>query len=221
MFLFHNHHLLYLIFPGKSKEIYKCTEDETLHSLRKQIQQKEEISTKEQLLYFSGYWLNSDDDLLRDFLKNEDEIELHLRTATEYKKEFVNKVSNDVWIINGVKHHFSRHLLKPSKRVNIKLKSQRFGLCYHQEGDDYGRRVFQVERFEINHADKVEMRNSVGNNTAVYVAGQKIDPIHVSIYDERKNKGMIHEMVKIAFFIKEFKNNISSSVFGGKVYICV
>ena len=151
-------------------------------------------------------------DALSDFLTNGDQVVLCLHKAAT--KSFANLASENVWVINGNKHYFTEHLLKPRMQQRIKLKTKTFGLVYHTEGSEYGCRVFQVKRYCVE-SDFIVMKTTSEGETEVYVDNEKIVPTDVTTYDERKIKGVESKVSKIGFYIKEFKNNLQSRIFGG------
>ena len=54
----------------------------------------------------------------------------------------------EVFLIHGKSQNFQSLLLKPVWINKITLKSKKFGLIYHTEGD-VGNRIFHVRRYEI------------------------------------------------------------------------
>ena len=121
-----------------------------------------------QFLYKDGYWIDSDDYKLSDFLENKEELVLCLGTAAPPTR-FENKSANPHWVINGTKHYFTPHKLEPREITPIKLKSQYFGLVHHETGELPGTREFQVKRFSVKQSDKVELKQSGKDKIEVYI----------------------------------------------------
>ena len=123
-----------------------------------------------QFLYKDGYWIDSDDYKLSDFLENKDELFLCLGTAV--LTNFENKIGNPEWVINGTKHHFTHHKLENGEITPIKLKSEYFGLVQYTAGEIPGTREFQVKRFVVKQSDKVELKLNREHKIEVRINGE-------------------------------------------------
>ena len=167
-----------------------------------------------QFLFKDGYWIDSDDYKLSDFLENKDEIVLSLGTAAPITS-IKNSSANPQWVINGTKNYFTPHNLEPEEITLIKLKSQYFGLVHHMTGETPGTREFQVKRFSVKQSDKVELKLTRENKIDVYINGN-ITELEHTVYKETKNKGVKTELSKIAFYIRELKTFISNWVSKGR-----
>ena len=207
--------LIYVIIVGEDKTIYKCPPDETVLFLKELIEEEEGVKPWRQFLYKDGYWIDSDDYKLSDFLENKDELELCLGTAAPPTR-FENKSANPHWVINGTKRNFTLHLLEPRELTRIKLKSQYFGVVYHKTGKLPGTREFQVKRFSVKQSDKVELKYDGNDKTEVYINGEMKEVDEQTVYKETQNKGVKTNISKIALNIKEHSTFLSSWVFRGK-----
>ena len=173
-----------------------------------------------QLLYFGGYWLSSDDDILGNFLKPGDKLDLCLMKADEEK--LVNDTFEDTFIIHGPKQNFSINMIDSRKNSKIKMKSKHLGIVYRKDGTDPGTRVYHVEIFEVIHSDHVVVKNSGKEKPEVFIGGKKLNPTDATTYDERQNTGL---STNISLWIKKFMEKISFMVFKGRrhrfCFICV
>ena len=164
-------------------------------------------------MFKDGYWIDSDDYRLSDFLENKDELFLCLGTAV--LTNFENKSANPVWVINGTKHYFTPHKLEQGEIYPIKLKSQYFGLVHHTAGEIPGTREFQVKRFLVKQNDKVELKLNREHKIEVRINGEMTEFIEHTVYKETQNKGVQRKLSNIAFYVRELNSFISSWVFRG------
>ena len=85
------------------------------------------------------------------------------RVATIFESE------KEIFLHHGTSENFQSLLLKPERENKVKLKSKKFGIVYHTEGE-VGNRIFHVRRYEIpedmNESGSVKV-NSIGNETKV------------------------------------------------------
>ena len=74
-----------------------------------------------------------------------------------------------IFLHHGTSENFQSLLLKPERENKVKLKSKKFGVVYHTEGD-VGNRIFHVRRYEIpddiNETGSVKL-NNVSNEIKV------------------------------------------------------
>ena len=85
------------------------------------------------------------------------------RVATIFESE------KAIFLHHGTSENFQSILLKPERENKVKLKSKKFGIVYHTEGD-VGNRIFHVRRYEIpediNETGSVKVYNQ-GDETKV------------------------------------------------------
>ena len=111
-------------------------------------------------------------------------------------------------MLHGVSKNFQCQLLKPERIEKIKLKSKKFGIIYHIEGE-VGRRIFHVRRYEVpkqlNNSDVIQIRSEGEEINVVLVIdegpnGEEVDleEIESKTYYEgdRTGKMTLTEVVK-------------------------
>ena len=141
-----------------------------------------------------------------------------LPTAAAGKpKNFENKAQSDVWIVNGSKDKFKIHLVPKKRKMPIKLNSDTFGLVYHIDGTESGKRKYQVLRFNVKNAEEVQME-TVDGNIEVNLNGNPVEATDSTVYDERKIKTkleMAQESSKIAANIGKFLRGLAAIIYPG------
>ena len=96
---------------------------------------------------------------------------LHNVVSTSRVKRVVTifESEKEIFLYHGASENFQSLLLKPERENKVKLKSKKFGIVYHTEGE-VGNRIFHVRRYEIpedmNESGSVKV-NSIGNETKV------------------------------------------------------
>merc|ERR1711892_1510782 len=177
---------------------------------------KEAFPLDSQYLYHEGYWLSEDDAVLSEFLSSGVELTLTLPFASGGKRRF-EAGNEDIWLIHGSERSFKR-MLVPRRETTIKLKSDKFGIVYFEEGEEIGGKKYHVERYVVGNAEteKVVLTRSDGRIT-VHVGERLLENIDIKVYDESKD---IARWVKakhgsrIAYYIGAFGLSIASLVFG-------
>merc|ERR1711892_176071 len=176
---------------------------------------KEAFPLDSQYLYHEGYWLSEDDAVLSEFLASGEELTLTLPYASGGRRRFENGGNEDIWLIQGNKRSFQR-MLVPRRETTIKLKSDRFGIVYFEEGEEIGKKRYHVERFMVGNAetDKVVLTRSDGKIT-VHVGERLLENTDTKIYDETKDiarwEGAANGS-RIAHYIGAFGLRIASFV---------
>jgi len=199
---------------GKREELYKCAPSDTLLSLKEQIDEKEGVQPTQQYLFLSGYWLSEPSVQLGDFLKDGDEVILHLPKAAT--KDFTNNALSTVWLVNGTKHNFKTHLLEKGAET-LKLDSETFGIVYHTDGTVPGERKYQVCRYKVANFTKVELQIKTDGKVQVVLFGNILKPQDCTVYDETRNKTkseLVKECLTMAAPVGSFVQGITAIVFG-------
>ena len=153
-------------FLGEEFDIY-YEPTETIAELKKRVEEEEGYEPERQKLFWQ-FFLLEDNSYVEDFLKDGDALTLSLPTAT--KKPTKLESDKEQFVIHGHSRNFECSLLLPDRPEKIKLKSKKFGVVYHTEGD-IGNRVFYVRRYElpknINKDGTTIQLRSQGNDTKV------------------------------------------------------
>eukprot|EP00092_Neocalanus_flemingeri_P002858 GFUD01003056.1.p1 GENE.GFUD01003056.1~~GFUD01003056.1.p1 ORF type:complete len:208 (-),score=22.02 GFUD01003056.1:101-724(-) len=192
---------------------FTVSPSDTLLTLKEQIGEDEGVLVSDQKLFFQGYWLNDDSLTLGDILKAGDELTLVLPTAPRPAKTF--KTSQDVWIVNGTKRNFVVQLLPKGRTIPIVLKSDTFGLVFHQEGEEPGSRVYQVARYLVNTSSSITIEIK-DDKTKVIRDGQPMEMTDVAVYDENRVKSKMETATgisEIAANFGKFLSGIGAFVF--------
>merc|ERR1711892_1553353 len=209
-----------VVIDGDSTS-YTCQPGETVLDLKTKIEEAENLRPCSQFLYFHGYHLSQDDDVLGDLLATTGEelyqLDLSLPVAAGGTKNFMNDSNGDVFLVYGNKHKFQT--IKVPKRKNfkvpIKLSSETFGLVYHTEGSKPGTRKYHVERYEVKEAENVKFIPTNGD-IEVYADEEKLEMKDMTVYDERRSKTVWERTMqgsKVACNIGKFLGGIASIVF--------
>merc|ERR1712106_1037284 len=206
-----------IVVEGEDKDVYACEASDTVLTLKEKIEAKEAFSLDSQYLYHEGYWLSEDDAVLSEFMASGEELTLTLPFASGGSRRFENAGNEDIWIIHGKRKDFERTLV-PRRETNIKLKSDKFGIVYFEEGEEIGKKRYQVERYVVSNAetDKVVLTRSDGQIT-VRVGERLLDNVDTKVYDESNEiprwEGAANGS-RIAYYIGSFGTSIASLVFG-------
>merc|ERR1711892_1061592 len=209
-----------VVIDGDSTS-YTCQPGETVLDLKTKIDEAENLRPCSQYIYFRGYHLSQDDDVLGDFLSATGEelyqLDLSLPVAAGGKKNFMNDSNGDVFLVYGNKHKFQT--IKVPKRKNfkvpIKLSSETFGLVYHSEGSKPGTRKYHVERYEVKEAENVKFITTNGD-IEVYADEEKLEMEDATVYDETRSKTVWERTMqgtKAAYNIGKFVSGILSIVY--------
>merc|ERR1711970_689968 len=178
------------ILDGEHMFVYECSPADTVLVLKEKIEEGLGIEACNQWLYLHGYWISDDGSILGDFMKDEDELTLKAATATDPLPSKTKKFRvpvDDVWIISGSKRKFTTHLIPKNRNVPIKLKSDSFGLIYHIEGEQQGKRKYQAFRYNVQGIEDISI-DTIDGELEVFNNGEKLEPADATVYDERRSK---------------------------------
>merc|ERR1711892_945621 len=173
-----------IVVEGEDKDVYACEASDTVLTLKEKIEAKEAFPLDSQYLYHEGYWLSEDDAVLSEFMASGEELTLTLPFASGGRRRFENGGNEDIWLIQGNKRSFQR-MLVPRRETNIKLKSDKFGIVYFEEGEEIGKKRYHVERYVVRNAEteKVVLTRSDGRIT-VRVGERLLENTDTKVYDE-------------------------------------
>ena len=95
-----------------------------------------------------------------------------------------------MFLITGKQFSFKAIQLQPNREEPIRLKSNRFGIVQHVEGNELGKRIFHLRLFEVEREGRIESWTENGEDRVFLVldGGIKIalKPLELTTYDESK-----------------------------------
>ena len=177
----------------------------TIPQLKEAIDAKIGVVPSKQELFFLGYPLSESDGQIGDLLQMSRTFNLVL--PDEFKESGkTDRVSmfytdKKTFLINGSKHSFDAIQLLPNRKSPIILKSKKFGLVDHIEGE-LRKRIFQFRVFEVRQVGSIEMTTENGEEKVYLVVTEgereELEPINTKTYDETKKLTMLDYAVKMA-----------------------
>jgi len=186
----------------------------TIQELKNAIDAELGVATHTQDLYFHGFPLTEGAANLSDYLKLSNNFSLVLadedadRLGAQRRLPRSFSTDKDMFLItflSGIKN-FESILVRSNTEEWIKLKSARFGISQAQdiEGEESGRRIFQVRIYEAKKKGSVCMRTDGGASKVDLVTdeGEKelLTPIDTKKYDESKRLSPFESASKILPF---------------------
>merc|ERR1711892_377888 len=200
------------VVEGEDEDVYACEASDTVLTLKEKIEAKEAFPLDSQYLYHEGYWLSEDDAVLSEFMASGEELTLTLPFASGGRRRFVNTGNDDIWLIQKGR----KNMLVPRKATTIKLKSDTFGVAYFEEGEEIGKKRYQVELYKVgkDETEKVVLTRSDGQIT-VYVGEKLLENTDIKVYDETIDNPRWERAAhgsKIGYYITAFGLKIGSFV---------
>ena len=158
-----------------------------------------------QELFFLGYPLSDSDGQIGDLLHMSRTFNLVLPDESKEpgKTDRVSMFYTDrkIFLINGSKHSFDAIQLLPDRKSPIILKSKKFGLVDHFEGELHNR-IFQFRVFEVKQVGSIAMTTENGEEKVFLEVTEgereELEPVDTKTYDESKKLTVLDFAVKIA-----------------------
>ena len=183
-------------FSGHALDI-KCQNTDTIWKVKREIINKHlakgNINENQIQGIYSGFFLLQDHLKVDQCLEEDQTVSLKLKKAKQIEywddgserarvnwgkvvstppiKRVVTifESEKEIFLHHGTSDNFQSLLLKPERENKVKLKSKKFGIVYHTEGD-VGNRIFHVRRYEIpkdiNESGSVNVK-TIGDETMV------------------------------------------------------
>jgi len=187
------------------------------------------VPASETMVQFMGCLLDEEDLLLpvADYLALGNITFTFLNAKNGIKRNTTKDLSSDidVDIITGSSRKFKWRKVFPNRQMKFKLPSSKFGLVYHKEGEEEGKRIFHVEVFDVVEEGSIQLRTKEGETIPeVFLIPpehpekpeQKLCGIQKT-YDENDRRSMLDTAVKVSKIFGSFFNlgSILQMIFGG------
>ena len=135
--------------------------------MKKVIDEEEGYAPERQKIYFRFFKLENHL-VVGECLTDGCTISISLPTASQKPIPFES--DKEQFIVHGTSTNFECQLLIPDRPEKIRLRSRKFGVVYHTEGET-GNRVFHVRRYDMPKkrmiaGSMIQMREK-GNDTKV------------------------------------------------------
>jgi len=169
----------------------------TILELKEFIDEEIGVGPSRQKLFYFGYPLTEEDALIQDFLSISNTFTVVLpedgakKDRTGKATEFIS--NKERFLITGGRLNFQAIRLQANEQEWIKLKSRRFGVARHVEGEETGKRIFQMRVYQVKTEGRIDMRTENGEEKVYLVIeegpnGDEIElkPVDTKTYDESK-----------------------------------
>ena len=139
----------------------------TIFELKEAIDEEIGVGPRRQALFLLGYPLTEDAAQLKDFPQTYKTFNVVLpkeggerdRTLKGPREVVTDK---EVFLITGGRLNFQAILLHADQEEWIKLKSKKFGVVKHIEGDEIGKRIFHFRVYEVKNEGRIDLRTENG-----------------------------------------------------------
>jgi len=205
-------------------------ESSTVFNLKESIDEEIGVGTSSQDIFMLGYPLTDDDALLEDFTKFCSTFTVVV-PAQGTKKDRVGKkpiefVSDrEVFLITGVSKNPEAKLLTANDEDWITLKSKRFGVTKHIEGEELGKRIFHFRVYEVKREGCICLRHEDGRDKVYLITeegpnGEEVElrPVDLQTYDERKYISSLDKAGKRANAICPWLSALGDLLAGGGAF---
>ena len=218
--------LVIVIFSGDF--IITISGGDTIGDLKKKIEEEEGLDQEGQSLYFKGFLIDEDSVSVSDLTKlGANTFSLTLPTLSGQNQEI--SADSQLHLVVGSRHDFETRLVPKNQTSTFKLVSQKFGIIYHKEGSEIGKRIFHANVFKIKEEGTIHVKTLVkdGGISSYKVTLQNSDGSEEELvgvlksYDESKNKQEDNwNRAEIASrIVGRGIGAIGALVFGGKTII--
>jgi len=166
----------------------------TILELKEFIDEEIGVGPSRQKLFYFGYPLTEEDAQIQDFLSVSNTFTVVLPEEKDRTGKATEFISNkERFLITGGRLNFQAILLQANEQEWKKLKSRRFGVARHVEGEETGKRIFQMRVYEVKTEGRIDMRTENGEEKVYLVIeegpnGDEIElkPVDTKTYDESK-----------------------------------
>ena len=153
-----------------------CGPAETIGTLKEKICDEIRFSLSSVKLYCGPCLLTDADFLVTNLLEFTNSFLLELPEAGEIEIES----EKDVFLLTGSSKKFNAPLRIPkTKERNVKIKAHqnKFGIVTHENVNSWGRKSYQVERYQVKGKGKVTVKISeTSGEVLVFLRGEE-DPL--------------------------------------------
>merc|ERR1711915_345796 len=167
-----------LTTAGENVPLY-LEPSKTVKDLKEAVDEKIGVDPANQKVSVLGYPLDDDNMKLEELLYMSHTFNVSLPDTSGNKGRGANRFMSDreVFLINGKRFDFQAIQLFARQVEKIKLKSNKFGLVRHVEGE-VGKRIFHLRKYvvdkEIDNESRIETRTGDDNQQRVYlITGEK------------------------------------------------
>jgi len=204
-------------------------ESSTVFNLKESIDEEIGVGTSSQDIFMLGYPLTDDDALLEDFTKfcSTFTVVIPAQGAKKDKgKKPIEFVSDrEVFLITGVSKNPEAKLLSANDEDWITLKSKRFGVTKHIEGEELGKRIFHFRVYEVKREGCICLRHEDGRDKVYLITeegpnGEEVElrPVDLQTYDERKYISSLDKAGKRANAICPWLSALGDLLAGGGAF---
>jgi len=202
-------------------------ESSTVLNLKESIDEEIGVGTSRQDIFMLGYPLTDDDALLEDFTKFCSTFTVVI-PAQGAKKDRVGKKPIEfrsykaVFLITeGSKYPEVKHL-DANDEEWIQLKTKRFGIVKHIEGEELGKQRFHFRVYEVKREGCICLRHEDGRDKVYLVIeegpnGEEVElrPVDLHTYDESTKVFTLDRRYKISKAMSSWVGAFGSILSGG------
>merc|ERR1711909_31025 len=202
-------------------------ESSTVFNLKESIDEEIGVGTSRQDIFMLGYPLTDDDALLKDFTKFCSTFTVVV-PAQGAKKDRVGKKPIEfrsykaVFLITEGSNSPETKHLDANDEEWIKLKTQRFGIVKHIEGEELGKRIFHFRVYEVKREGCICLRHEDGRDKVYLIIeegpnGEEVElrPVDLHTYDESTKVSSLDKRYKISKAMSSWVGAFGSLLSGG------
>merc|ERR1711915_281009 len=202
-----------LTTAGENVPLY-LEPSKTVKDLKEAVDEKIGVDPADQKVSVLGYPLDDDDIKLEELLDMSHTFNVGLPDTSGNKGKGAKFMSDrNVFLINGKRFNFQAIQLFAKTVEKIELKSNKFGLVRHVEGE-VGKRIFHLRRYAVDKETEKETRIETRTDDAneeqkVYLISNKnpnggereLEPVKYTTYKEKMEGNKISASFKT---VREF-----------------
>merc|ERR1711915_255449 len=201
-----------LTTAGENVPLY-LEPSKTVKDLKEAVDEKIGVDPADQKVFVLGYPLDDDDVKLEELLDMSHTFNVSLPDTSGNKGKGAKFMSDkDVFLTNGKRFNFQAIQLFAKTVEKIELKSNKFGLVRHVEGE-VGKRIFHLRRYtvdkETEKETRIETRTDATEEQRVYLISDKdpnggereLEPVKYTTYKEKMEGNKISAYFKA---VREF-----------------
>jgi len=212
LYIFHHNSGIFLLL--------KVPEAANVVDLTNLAEKDNGVPASETMVQFMGCLLDEEDLLLpvADYLALGNITFTFLNAKNGVKRNTTKDLSSDidVDIITGSSRKFKWRKVFPNRQMKFKLPSSKFGLVYHKEGEEEGKRIFHVEVFDVVEEGSIQLRTKEGETIPeVFLIPedpekpeQKLCGIQKT-YDESDKRSTLDTVDQVSRIVGRFINPLS------------
>merc|ERR1711872_53830 len=191
-----------LTTAGENVSLY-LEPSKTVKELKEAVDEKIGVDPADQKISILGYPLDNDDVKLEELPDMSHTFNVGLPDTSGNKGKGAKFMSDrEVFLINGKRFNFQAIQLFARQVEVIQLKSKKFGLVRHVEGD-VGQRIFHLRKYvvdkENDNGSRIETRTGKDDQQRVFLISDKnpnggeteLESVKYTTYNESKDEGKI------------------------------